>query len=65
MAEIVFEKKGYKGLIKYINSNTTTEVDTYKTTYKITKLNKIQFEITFTKKLKDSLVEIYSRYSQN
>lgn len=51
LAEIVYEKKGYEGLRKLIQSNTITVTDMYKTLTNITKLDKTQLEKEFRKKL--------------
>lgn len=52
LAEIVFDKTGYDGLRKLIQSNTTSEKDISMVIQKITKLNKVQLEREFKMKLK-------------
>ena len=49
--EIVYEKKGYAGLRALANSNTLKPENIYKAIYTIIKLDKIQFEKEFRKKL--------------
>lgn len=51
LAEIVFEKSGYNGLRKLIESNTKSRDNIYKSLKEITKLNKTQLEKEFRKRL--------------
>jgi hypothetical protein len=52
LAEITYEKSGYEGIRKLIQSNTTVDSDIYKAIRQITKLNKTQLEREFTLRLK-------------
>jgi hypothetical protein len=49
--EIIYDKKGFEGIIQLLKSNSGTEEYIYKTIYAITKLNKVEFEKEFRKKL--------------
>ena len=49
--EIVYEKKSYAGLRALLESNTFKPENIYKAIYTITKLDKVQFEKEFRKKL--------------
>jgi len=52
LAEIIFEKSGYDGLRKLIQSNTEKDSDIYIAIRQITKLNKVQLEKEFRMRLK-------------
>lgn len=52
IAEIVFDKSGYKGLRQLIEANTENSTKIYDIIFKTTKLNKTQFEKEFRKRLR-------------
>lgn len=52
LAEIIFEKSGYEGLRKLIQSNTMNDSDIYTAIRQITKLSKVQLEKEFRLRLK-------------
>lgn len=52
IVELIYNRKGYNGIIELLNSKTDTEENICKTVKKITGLNRTQFEIEFKKLLK-------------